>query len=229
EREIEIEIFPKFEIERAVITPGLAWRSGGDRPWQADLFAGNDGNGSIYTNRLLDNELSWFETTVTAPGEISFVWDISSEECGDRLALLIDGNQINDIGGRVAWEPFSAQVPEGRHILRWQYSKGGSVADGSVADGSDRARVDEIQWIPETTGDPGTSFASWISTYNFPEAALQSDSADPDNDGLPNIVEFAFDLDPTIAQPLPLTWTQIDPTSIIVVIGPRSTVRLCKL
>jgi hypothetical protein len=54
-----------------------------------------------------------------------------------------------------------------------------------------------------TIGGGGNSFESWVAAH-FPgvtEPAIIGPGADPDQDGIPNLVEFAFGLNPTVADP----------------------------
>ncbi len=76
--------------------------------------------------------------------------------------------------------------------------------------------------------NPDVSFAAWTASYELP-AAERSAASDPDRDGVPNIVEFGLDLDPSRAdvhllpQPrlvvqgtqhfLTLTWQPRDPSN----------------
>ena len=76
--------------------------------------------------------------------------------------------------------------------------------------------------------NPEVSFSAWEASYELP-AAQRTAEADPDRDGLPNIVEFGLDLDPSrqdanlMPQPrlvrqsgqqfLTLTWQPRDPSN----------------
>ena len=66
-------------------------------------------------------------------------------------------------------------------------------------------------WIDTRTGnlDPyavrisrtrGTTFAAWqklrFSTNDLANAAISGENADPDHDGIPNLAEYAFGLEP---------------------------------
>ena len=86
-----------------------------------------------------DNSRSWFELTVTGPEIVSFYWKVSSESCCDDLSVMVNGVIQHTIAGEVDWTTQTISLPEGEHILRWQYSK-----DGSISDGDDAGLVDEI-------------------------------------------------------------------------------------
>lgn len=76
--------------------------------------------------------------------------------------------------------------------------------------------------------NPDVSFAAWTASYELP-APERAAGSDPDRDGLPNIVEFGLDLDPSrtdvhllprprivtqgTQQFLTLTWQPRDPTN----------------
>jgi hypothetical protein len=54
-----------------------------------------------------------------------------------------------------------------------------------------------------TLGAAGKTFADWLAA-KFPgitDPSIVGPGADPDHDGLPNIVEFAFGLDPSVPNP----------------------------
>ncbi len=148
---VQLEIFPRLNADAGVTTPGLPWITGGDAPWRGELFVNHDGSGSLRSGPIGDNEESWIETTVTGPGTLSFWWEVESEECCDHLRLRVDGNQTHSIAGSRDWEYVETMIPAGRHTLRWVYTK-----DGSVSDGADLGRVDEITWIPQS--QPGDDF-----------------------------------------------------------------------
>ena len=67
-----------------------------------------------------------------------------------------------------------------------------------------------LAWIESVTGqDPSAlaaeSFADWETLYFTPDqladATTSGPNADPDEDGVANLLEFAFNLDPTFAEP----------------------------
>lgn len=71
-----------------------------------------------------------------------------------------------------------------------------------------------LDWIAGFTGqDPATlpaeSFADWQHLYFTPDQLLDDNvsgpNADPDSDGVPNLLEYAFNLDPTCAEPAPMS------------------------
>ena len=67
-----------------------------------------------------------------------------------------------------------------------------------------------LAWIESVTGQDASvlaaeSFADWQTLYFTPDqladATVSGPNADPDGDGVENLLEFAFNLDPTFAEP----------------------------
>lgn len=68
--------------------------------------------------------------------------------------------------------------------------------------------ANRLAWIRDTTGVdptvlPAESFAAWQTLYFSPaertDARIGGPNADPDGDGISNLLEYAFNLDPTFA------------------------------
>ena len=85
------------------------------------------------------------------------------------------------------------------------------TGDAPVPTGFYSTRVAaELGWIQSVTGvDPSglaaENFADWETLYFTPDqladATVSGPNADPDGDGVANLLEFAFNLDPTFAEP----------------------------
>ena len=85
------------------------------------------------------------------------------------------------------------------------------TGDAPVPTGFYSTRVAaELTWLQSVTGqDPSAlapeSFANWETLYFTPDqladATVSGPNADPDGDGVANLLEFAFNLDPTFAEP----------------------------
>ena len=101
-----------------------------------------DGIDAARSGNNSDNSRSWFELSVTGPEVVSFQWKVSSESCCDDLSVMVNGVVQHAISGEVDWTTQTISLPEGNHMLRWQYSK-----DGSVANGDDAGFVDQIVFV----------------------------------------------------------------------------------
>jgi hypothetical protein len=81
-------------------------------------------------------------------------------------------------------------VPSGQQTLAWRYSK-----NSSVNAGSDRGWVDQVLWAPSLS-----PYSQWKSINFTPLEAvnplISGPDADPDMDGVKNLLEFAFGLNP---------------------------------
>src|SRR5690606_12306965 len=127
---------------------------------------------------------TWVQTTVTGPGTLTFWWKVSSESDYDWLEFSIDGTlQSGRISGNVDWTKKTYTLAAGAHTLRWRYSK-----DGSVVSGSDAAWLDEVVWTPS---DPYLAWAAGrFSSSQLGDSFVSGKNADPDGDGIPNLLEF---------------------------------------
>ena len=176
----------------ALDTQGLNYTFGGNGSWFGQVGTTHDGVDACQSGVIGNNQESWFETIVIGPGNLSFWWKVSSESYSDYLEFYIDGELQGPfpISGTVDWTQKFYAIPIGSHTLRWRYMK-----DYSVSTGSDAGWVDQIVWTPD-----GQSFASWQSTQFTPEQLADpldsGPNADADHDGLKNLIEFAYGLDP---------------------------------
>ena len=80
---------------------------------------------------------------VLAPGDLTFMYKVSSENNYDKLHFFMDNIEKGTWSGDVNWTQFTQAVTAGHHTFMWSYTK-----DGSVNSGSDCAYIDEIQFPP---------------------------------------------------------------------------------
>jgi hypothetical protein len=176
----------------AVDSPALFFTTTGDFPWLGQIATTRDGVDAAQSGVIGHSQDSWCETSVTGPGSLSFWWQVSSEIGFDYLEFYIDGVlQPGRISGNVAWQQQTYPLAAGAHTLRWRY-----VKDNTATDGADAGWVDQLVW----TGGGGTPYSIWQAA-NFSPAQVANPlvsgpDADPERDGLPNLLEFAFNLPP---------------------------------
>jgi len=135
----------------------LPWQTGGNQPWSVVSSEKNSGAYSAQSGDISDNQTSYLEVTlnITQAGNITFYRKVSSESCCDYLRFKIDGAEQKKWSGEVPWGRVSFPVSTGTHTFRWEYTK-----DGSLSDGSDAGWIDDIDF-PPPQGPPPT----WAKTY----------------------------------------------------------------
>ena len=119
----------------------FAWEFAGNADWTIDNTNAFEGNYCAKTGAI-DNQASTAITidyNVMTADTISFYYKVSSEAGYDYLRFYIDGNQIQEWAGEVAWTQFKTPVSEGPHTFKWVYEK-----DYMVTAGSDCAWIDYI-------------------------------------------------------------------------------------
>ena len=119
------------------------WSKGGSSSpywiiYNNPVFEGTNSSGN---NDISNNQNSWIEmnTNLTAPANLDFYWKVSSETNYDFLRFSIDGSEKDSISGETDWQEKTYTLSPGNHILRWSYTK-----DGSVSTGSDTGWIDKI-------------------------------------------------------------------------------------
>ena len=106
--------------------------------YNTPVFEGTNSSGN---NNIGNNQNSWIEMNLnlTTLANLEFYWKVSSENNYDFLRFSIDGSDKDSISGDVDWEEKTYTLYPGNHVLRWRYTK-----DGSVSTGSDTGWIDKI-------------------------------------------------------------------------------------
>ncbi|QJE95482.1 InlB B-repeat-containing protein [Luteolibacter luteus] len=181
----------------ALDTSSLGWALGGHGLWYGQSAVTQDTVDAAQAGAVGHTQESWMETTVYGPGALNFRWKVSSQGSADFLEFHIDGVlQTGRISGEVDWTQKSYTLASGPHTLRWRYIK-----NTAVVAGADTGWVDTITW------SGSNPYANWIASQFTPEQQadllISGPDADPDGDGLINLLECAFNLQPmNAAQPV---------------------------
>lgn len=85
----------------------------------------------------------YISVEVTQAASVSFYYKVSSEASYDKLHFYIDGNEMDNWSGEVAWTQASYTISAGTHTLKWEYTK-----DVSYSSGSDCAWIDNVVFPP---------------------------------------------------------------------------------
>ena len=141
DNEITIGIGLIIETWETGTTNQFPWGFSGDANWYIDNTTVHEGNYSIRSGDINDNEISTMSLigTVGTSGNISFFRKVSSENNYDYLRFYIDSIQVGEWCGEVDWSEVTFPVSTGLHSFQWKYEK-----DESVSNGSDAAWVDYI-------------------------------------------------------------------------------------
>ena len=111
--------------------------------WCGQGTVSHDGRDALRSGIIYDGEASSLISSVSGPGILSFWWKVSCEGGGrDAFRFLVDGAQVDMITGETDWTKVTVNVAgSGTHVLKWTYSK-----NGSVTKGEDFGWLDQIQW-----------------------------------------------------------------------------------
>ena len=116
--------------------------------WCGQGAVTHDGRDALRSGIIYDGEASSLISSVSGPGILSFWWKVSCEGGGrDAFRFLVDGAQVDMITGETDWTKVTVNVAgSGTHVLKWTYSK-----NGSVTKGQDFGWLDQISWaaIPD--------------------------------------------------------------------------------
>lgn len=175
----------------------LVWCSFGNVPWASQNATTHDGVDAAKAGTIANSGSTSMLTTVFGPGTLTFWWKVSSQQGFDILDFLVDGNPTDYITGTAGWMQASWPLSAGAHTLEWVYSK-----DATTATGSDTGWVDQVVF----TQKPYATWAASAFTLAQRVSATFTDPlADPNGDGVSNLLAYATGISPTagIGTPLP--------------------------
>lgn len=167
-----IEILDADEnFDTGILATG--WTSSGNSPWFFDNANQCQGAYSLSSGDIAHNQISSLSYAVnfTEPGQITFWKKVSSEANYDKLFFYIDDVQQGVWSGEVDWSQESFNVTSGNHILKWSYSK-----DGSVDSGSDCAWIDYLSY--PSTGSTQPSITINPTSIDFGEVFVNYSETD---------------------------------------------------
>ena len=130
---------PLVTLGDALDSPELQLVDGGVLPWTPQATTTRDGVDAAQSGRVANDQASSFSVTVTGPATVAFWWKVESEQNFDFLDVSLDGVLVNRISGAVDWVEQTVAVPAGEHVVRWAYTK-----DGSVSSGRDAGWIDQL-------------------------------------------------------------------------------------
>lgn len=127
------------EVEDALENKEFTWCTGGDEPWFRQSDVTFDGTDALQSGATLDGGYSQVMAVLIGPGQLSFQWKVSSEPNYDFLSFSMDDEFLDAISGEWGWEESTWYVPEGVHMLSWDY-----VKDETFSAGDDAGWLDSV-------------------------------------------------------------------------------------
>ncbi|MFW9920361.1 MAG: fibronectin type III domain-containing protein, partial [Candidatus Thorarchaeota archaeon] len=154
-------------IDGVMEDPEVDWTSGGNANWLIDTGISSSGGSSMRSGDIGSLSSTWFQTTVQGPVAFSFDWRVSSEAGSDYLRFYIDGTEMSAISGTTSWSTRSYSISSwGSHTLRWTYSKGWIISQGSDCGWIDNLQIQDVDSTlesPDLTWGSGGD-ATWYRT-----------------------------------------------------------------
>ena len=179
--------------------PSMVLTPAGNGTWFGQYETSHDGIDCAVSPAVGPGQQARFSTTVTGPGTLSFWWKVSSQVNSGKLALLINdlapASPLAISGNAGTWAQVTLNLPAGDHKLTWRYSRDLSAQS---APGENRGYVDEVKFVRE--GVVEFSYETWLSEQfsqaERANAAISGPGADPDADGIANLLEAATGTSP---------------------------------
>jgi hypothetical protein len=191
-------------LGKALETPSsLVYTTAGNGQWYGQYEVSRDGVDCAVSPTLGTNQQARFSTTFTGPGTLKFWWRVSSRANSGRLALLLNNvaqtTPASISGTSGTWSEVTMILPAGSQSIAWRYARDSS----SLTDGENRAFVDQISYVPD--GFQPYTYTSWLNerftSLDLANPLISGPGADPDSDGIPNLLEAALGSLPKVANP----------------------------
>lgn len=197
----DFSITTELFVAGGVVPAGWTQSAGSNAGWIVDTPEASEGIYSLKNADIDDSQKADIEfSRNTVAGNVTFDAKVDSESGFDFLRFYIDGVEQDldtasatrkGISGSVDWTGYTFPVTAGDHTFKWSYTK-----DGSVSNGADTAWIDNA--VIPAAGIVGITL--WKDdNFTGNDPAVVGDSADPDGDGITNLMEYALGLDPNQA------------------------------
>lgn len=188
---LTVQSRPVISFGTALDAPGLSWTTAAapDDWFVQDYYQVTGSHAAVAY--AAPGSSAWIETRVNGPGVLSFWWSAYiTPGLSDRLVLSLDGLEQ----GSIRMSAYAQQVidiPAGPHVIRW------SLESGFDGDYSTTGFLDAVSFVADPSAG-ADSFADWASFHGL-SGAVASPEASAAGDGIPNLMKYAFNLDPAIA------------------------------
>lgn len=131
----------------------------------------------LRSGEIGNSENSWMETAIVGPASFSFDWKVSCNTRGHYLAWLVDGVEQSRIRGEVDWTTVAASIPEGEHVVRFDYVKGSTSAAGEDKGQMRNFTINPVRIETESMQvlwDWTTNYWVSVSTTGFGSSGFES-------------------------------------------------------
>lgn len=136
---------------------GLGWTSGGSQSWVVQTNVTANGSFAARSGAITHGQTSSLLLNGTfRDGNVAFNYRVSSELGWDFLSVLLDGAQLQQWSGEVAWSSYSFPISAGPHSIEWRYAK-----DQNNSVGLDAAFIDNVN-LPVAVGINASSPAQLL-------------------------------------------------------------------
>jgi hypothetical protein len=166
-------VFAPDEDFEATSKRKLNWSDGGMQKWTNDASQYFDGEYSIRSGKVNDNEYSSliYPCEVTNCDFVSF-WSRTSSDAGDKLQFMIDGKIIEEWSGISEWDFHIYKVEAGSHLIEWRYAKNEGITAGEDAAWLDNIHLPLHAPVTATVIDngsvcQGSAFETSVTAENY--------------------------------------------------------------
>lgn len=165
---LSVVIHASTTLQAAVENADLNLLANSDTPWFGQTLVTHDGVDAARSGAIGDNAQSNMAFTVTGPIAVRWWWKVSSEANYDRLRVLVDGVESENISGEVNWETRTMNLGAGTHTVTFRYTKDANTSAGSDAGWVDQLEMFELPVIgPFRVAIPGAPAATTGIPYSW--------------------------------------------------------------
>ena len=184
----------ELDADKAVLSDSPFWlRENAEVGWFVEPEVGG-GEPVLRSGTIGSNTNSWMETTIVGPASFSFDWKVSCNSRGHYLLWSIDGAEQSRIRGTTDWVTVSNSIPEGEHVIRFDYVKGSTGAAGE-----DKGQVRNFVINPvRIETDSMQVLWDWTTNYCVSVSTSGFGTADFDNGWIADGSNLVVNLTPSI-------------------------------
>ena len=166
----DIVLYAQWHLDDKFVVPGNTFwaRENAEMGWLIDT--GIEDGVVLRSGQIGNSTNSWMETSIVGPASFSFDWKVSCNTRGHYLAWSIDDVEQSRIRGEVDWTTVAASIPEGEHVVRFDYVKGSTTAAGEDKGLVRNFSIDPVRIETETMQvmwDWTTNYLVSVATTGF--------------------------------------------------------------